>query len=31
MAQVLARTGYWPAEIPFDTDDLVTVAEVLRQ
>lgn len=30
MAQVLARTGYWPDGIPFDLDDLYTVADELR-
>ena len=30
MAQVCARTGFWPAEIPFDIDDLYTIAEVIR-
>ena len=31
LAEVLAATGYWPHEIPFDTRDLVTVLRVLNE
>jgi len=28
---VLARTGFWPADIEFDTRDLYTVTELLSE
>jgi hypothetical protein len=28
---VLAATGFWPHDIPFDTRDLVTVLRVLNE
>jgi hypothetical protein len=28
---VLVVTGYWPQEIPFDSDDLATVIDVLKE
>jgi len=31
LAEVLAATGFWPHDIPFDTRDLVTVLRVLNE
>ena len=31
MAELLARTGYWPPDVPFEPRDLFTVLEVLSE
>lgn len=30
LAQLLARTGFWPPNIPFEAEDLATVIDVLK-